>query len=157
METTDQPPTLSDQPEIPERAIVYVVTSGRYSEYSIDGVFDTRDMAQEFADPFPGMRIEEYTLNPVIPEIRAGLTAFSIYMLRDGSLAQDPNDIGYWTSRPEASIVPPEATRRWADLFRGRAVLCCICWARDAQHAIKIANERRAQLIALNQWPEEGA
>lgn len=29
----------------------------------------------------------------------------------------------------------------------------CICvWAEDSKHAVKIANEKRIQLIALNRW-----
>ncbi len=155
MTVTDRPPTRFDIPQVPERPTIYVVTSGDYSDYSVDGVFDQRDMAQEFVDRIPGARIEEYSLNPAVPEIRAGFSAFSVYMLRDGSLLQDLGDLGYWTSRPEASIVPPEVSIRWANRFRGRAVLYCTCWARDAQHAVKIANEHRAQFIALNQWAED--
>ena len=38
------------------------------------------------------------------------------------------------------------------DPIKDRVVMVCNTLARDKQHAVKIANEKRAQLIASDQW-----
>lgn len=45
---------------------VYVVTSGSYSEYSIEAIFSTKEKAEDYRDWHPGCNqcIEEYTLDP---------------------------------------------------------------------------------------------
>lgn len=42
---------------------IYVVTSGDYSDYSIDAVFTDKSLAEDFADTSLDYRIEEYTAN----------------------------------------------------------------------------------------------
>lgn len=47
---------------------VYVVTSGEYSDYAIQRVFSTRELAEEFCDRFDDdTRIEEYVLDDQMP------------------------------------------------------------------------------------------
>lgn len=43
---------------------IYVVTSGEYSDYRIEGVFTDKDKAEAFADRNPEYEIEEYPANP---------------------------------------------------------------------------------------------
>lgn len=43
---------------------IYVVTSGEYSDYRIEGVFTDKDKAEAFADRNPKYEIEEYPANP---------------------------------------------------------------------------------------------
>lgn len=55
---------------------VYIVTHGCYSDYSIAGVFDTRELAEEYIQlekkksksRFNEYDVEEFTLNQVVPE-----------------------------------------------------------------------------------------
>jgi hypothetical protein len=42
----------------------------------------------------------------------------------------------------------------WRDL-NGEAMLLVDTFAKDEQHAVKIANEKRVQLIAAGEWPEK--
>ncbi len=41
-------------------------------------------------------------------------------------------------------------------LFWGRNMLRVITWAADHEHAVKIANEKRTQLLANNVWRDDG-
>ena len=48
---------------------IYIVTSGEYSRYKIDGVFDCKEKADQFMKTFSGdewdkPRIEIFELNP---------------------------------------------------------------------------------------------
>lgn len=55
---------------VEERKMVYVVTSGEYSDYAIDCIFDTLEEAEKYVmihsngNP-DDMRVEEYPLNSV--------------------------------------------------------------------------------------------
>lgn len=50
--------------------IIYVVTSGEYSDYGIDAVFDTRELAEAFlasrAELYTIFQIEEYPINKYV-------------------------------------------------------------------------------------------
>ena len=49
---------------------IYIVTSGEYSDYRIDAVFDTKELAENFvesrAELYYKARIEEYPLNKYV-------------------------------------------------------------------------------------------
>lgn len=124
---------------------VYIVTTGRYSDYSIIAVFDSMELAQAFIDSNDFGSdindIEEYELNPNKTDLAAGRKGFEIEMNKDGtticcnmnrSYSHKPNNI----------------------YFRFN-LMCLDCYADDDQHAIKIANEKRVQILALNRWGEE--
>jgi hypothetical protein len=43
---------------------VFVVTSGDYEEYTINGVFSTKEKAEEYVDTFPQGSVQEWELDP---------------------------------------------------------------------------------------------
>lgn len=53
---------LFGQPVVPLKT-AYVVTSGEYSDYQIDGVFSDKDKADFFADKDGGRSVEEYDID----------------------------------------------------------------------------------------------
>lgn len=147
--------------------MAFVVTDGDYSDYHVVAVFDDRGAAERFVATNSlqftqwwqntQYRIEEYALNAVTPQVPAGYSGWYVKMLHDGSLADDKYDpVGAYqpfvvSDKGEVAL----AGLRWhvLNLDNERTCLYVTCLARDQQHAIKIANEKRAELIATGQFP----
>jgi hypothetical protein len=120
---------------------VYVVTTGCYSDYRIEGVFSTGEKAKEFisATGIEGDgEIETWILDAHIDKTERGYNFYTVKMRRDGNVVS----IGKET---------PLSARHW---ITGGRVDCLYTslWARDKEHAVKIANEQRARIIALGLW-----
>jgi hypothetical protein len=123
-------------------ATAYIVTQGEYSDYKIVAVFSTRELAEAFLrvydsqGTYDSADIEEHEIDPHQSEINAGLKVYEVTMDIDGNNA-----------KAELNSDPDAGTEfyilRNYQQFYGRTT----CWARDEQHAIKIANERR--IVAL--------
>ena len=127
---------------------VYVVTDGYYSDRHIVGIYTDKEMAdRSMALEGREAEVEVFTLNPSGEELRQGLTAFEIQMTRTGLVIKSEAVAPSWIFN-ERVISPPR------DDF-GVAFLRTYVWAKDAEHAVKIANERRSRLIASNQWETE--
>lgn len=142
---------------------IYVLTQGSYSDYSIVGIFSTRQKAEEFRTLVkPGYDgyndLEEWTLDPDAPEkIRHGYSIWNVTMLRDGTVEDSSvRDLDYYNV--SRALDPPYIWERAkAPYYRGKGVPNCLdaaVWAKSRTHAIKIVNEYRAQFIANNKWPE---
>lgn len=133
------------------RATVYIVTEGSYSDYHIIAVFDSAKKAQDFIDAYvPGGEIEKFELNPCELELREGWKYYCVEMERDGS-AHVRTD-GALDYIKEAMQNESNLVLRHSGNNVFRTALETYCLAKDEQHAIKIANERRAQLIASGEW-----
>ena len=120
--------------------IVYVVTSGSYSDYHIDAVFSEKELAEAYkerwGEPYDS-HVGEWDLDSPDPYQHPGLSCFQIQMGRSGDT--------HYISK----IAPPlgeDEIRQ--SLWKGEPLIEVFCWARDEQHAIKIANERRTRAIA---------
>lgn len=148
-----------------EKKSVWVVEQGSYSDYGVLGVFSTREAAEmmaarinEAADRCDEeATVAEWPLDPGVDALRAGLWRFDIWMKEDGSAdsvypasdwkelpAEDPSHgLGNTFEMRILSVHPVPTKERQ---LRARV------WARDREHAIKIANERRVQLVASGEW-----
>ena len=123
--------------------ILYVVTSGEYSDYKIESIFSTKEKAEKFCSLFPEDAfqkpdIEEYELDEYSNKDKK---EFRVSMSIDGHVnfvyQIDPGDIDK------------------ESCFFHKNLLYSCCYADDTQHAIKITNERRVKLIALGLWGKE--
>lgn len=133
---------------------VYLVTQGDYSDYHICGAYSTMELAEQAALAYgPETNIEEHVLD-VMPALPHGMYVFVVTMGRDGDThsvfrmdstlpgdyyqiewGEQRHPCGHWRpSRPKGDNID------------------FTMFARDETHAIKIANERRAQLIAMDSW-----
>lgn len=127
---------------------VFVVTSGSYSDYRIEAVFSSRLLADGFASCFADCQVTEWELDAEQYKIRPdGKILFSVNMGRDG----DGQARKCSTDETESPLEYIESgmigsTHYAAEIFG-------TLYARDEQHAIKIANEKRGQLIAEDKWP----
>lgn len=133
---------------------VYLVSSGEYSDYGIRAVFSTKELAelyiQSLGDPqgyTEKMMIEEYPLDENEAHIRDGFHPYQVRMERDGTTTKIRLDT--WDASV-ASTVSLVDGRYWRET--GRKELWVSCVAKDEQHAVKIANEKRIQLIATGAW-----
>lgn len=116
--------------------IIYIVTNGEYSDYHIEGVFDDKARAELLCKSFPDGTVEEWTLNPEIPyldKLANGLKCYNVYNYHNELTAMENN-----RSRDEEFL--PENIGE--EFFTVAYV-----FAKDEQHAIKIAAEKIAKYI----------
>jgi hypothetical protein len=124
---------------------IYVVTHGQYSDYRILTVCSTRELAERALKMLQvDAKIEEFDLDAVM-QVRPGYRPYSVYMARDGESRIDEGDA--WERD-----APGKFTTHVEIL--GNNLIYLEVWAKDADHAVKIANEKRIQTIANGEWPE---
>lgn len=121
---------------------VYIVTQGEYSDYHIEGVFSTREKAQEYLDHIGSAwnaGIEEYNIDEETPR---GVFLYNVKILDDGGKAV-----------VEIMERDDRFTYRRKDVFGYHFTFITGWWfnveAEDAKHAVKIASERLMQIKAL--------
>jgi hypothetical protein len=117
----------------------YIVTDGEYSDYRIIGVFTKRDKAEACIRNLGSGRVEEYPCDPAV---------VSKYTYDHWYVRMDVNGDAEEVAR-ESNEVKHGYT--WWPPY-GDDYVFFHCDARDAEHAVKIANEKRGQLIALGWW-----
>ena len=125
---------------------IWVIEQGSYSDYRVVGVFSTKESAEKFMslmdENYETPCITEWTLDPMIDEINKGLLPFSINMDIDGNTKRIRKAEGH-NMNGGLSVC---GRAMWNDDGVYGTV-----WAKDEQHAVKIANEfRTGQLIAGN-------
>jgi hypothetical protein len=123
----------------------YVVVTGHYSDYSIQGVFTDKLLAEKLVKMLNNQaneahywaredaRIEKFFLNLSIDEFQVT----TVRMAKDGSVLEILHAVGRDTASHN---------------FDALNNLLWSIYGRDEQRAIKVANEKRAQLIANNLW-----
>lgn len=132
-----------------ERKFVYLVTSGRYSDYGVEAVFDSREAAEEFrqfSDSRKGRwhdetnELEVYPLNPLVEERRQGLSVYFVTIAHDTTVM-----------RCEERITDGSIGEALAEPWRGQGgggAFSGHVLARDEAHAVKVMSERRARFLA---------
>lgn len=138
---------------------VYVLTSGIYSNYRIVGIFSTRAMADKFRAAVPESDYNEtevHQLDSDAPDlIRRGYSLYHVTMLRDGTTERvERQEVGAYIVG-EAAKEPRVWRRTRAAYYKDKGVpdaLTATVWAKSDEAAIKIVNEKRAQMIAAGKW-----
>jgi hypothetical protein len=119
---------------------IYVVTDGSYSDYGIKAVFSTMEKAEEAKRLFGSTNaIEEYELD-ALPDHPIGMLLYSVRMKFDGTI----DDVRIADASDDSSSL------EWRSTYKNHVDFTM--WARDKEHATKIAIERRAPLIANGLW-----
>jgi len=138
-------PYLDTTPVEPRKA--WIVSSGEYSDYGVEAIFTTREKAQAYCDAakeiVSDVAVEEFELDPE-PPVVAALT--TVYMRKDGHVVND-------YSRTQNAH--DEGFRFYSETDGGYVV-----WkvkTDDRKRAIKVVNEKRAQLIACDAWGDDEA
>ncbi len=132
--------------------LVYLVESGSYSDYHVVGVYSTRENAQLVAEKIGG-DVAERPLDLAADELRKGFTTWQVLMDRTGA--------AHLVRRQEFSDYrldnEAHVWRKGTPMLPMNLPDCLsvTCLARSERHAIKIANEKRTQMIAQGDWEEE--
>jgi len=131
---------------------VWALEDGDYSDYHVIGVFSSEANAKLAAIQFGGS-VVEWPLDPAVDEINAGLSTFIVWMHRDGYVERCET----WQPSPYHPNGEMMLWRRsQAPAYRGTPkaidIINATVWARDENHAVKIVNEHRSQLIASGEW-----
>jgi len=120
---------------------IYIVTSGCYSDREVVAAYTTPELAEsakKICDEDGD--IIEMELDQM-PAHEPGTKLYLLYMLRNGDVKQQPCAISAFSESEEVvewTWETEESKKGWT--FK--------VWARDEAHAVKIAGEKRAMLIA---------
>lgn len=140
---------------------VYIVTKGEYSDYGIEGVFLDRVLADEFAAQRHAS-VSVWTIGEL--DVPMGHRHYRVTMDEEGNTEQfgvDEIAVDEGREKDEFDYEGDEDgpkskwgyCERW--IYTGYRRFY-ITTDMGEEGAIKIANERRVQLIAANQWPRNG-
>lgn len=123
---------------------LFVVTSGEYSDRKITGIYSSKDKAELAQKLFATENeIEEWELDSM-PMSPPGMLLFKVRMEKNG------------TVRDCYAVDSSVKWDQWSPAIEVPAV-DFVVWARDNTHAIKVANEKRTQLIASGEWTTDYA
>jgi hypothetical protein len=123
---------------------IWVCSTGDYSDRYDTCAYTDEATAKAVSAAYGWNNPEELEVDPPVPvEIPQGLTYYRVRMSRDGSTNsyRSIEPIGY--PAEDAHYPVTQWTRQESFVF--------YCWARDAEHAVKIANERRIIWLANEQ------
>lgn len=137
---------------------VYAISAGEYSDWRVLGIFTTREKAEAFLKHYnegPITDRDRYScLNPDIIEFKLdaltskqeqGLFNYQVEMSEDGIVTDISIEAFYERDIDELTETRIELWKTPTDPVR----LTCHCWAKDYDHATKIASDYRRQIIAL--------
>jgi hypothetical protein len=140
---------------------VFALEDGEYSDYHVIGIYTTKERAESVQKAVGGT-IAEWELDPGWSEINKGLNVYLVWMLRDGTTERvDLQDVSsYSKERHRSGSHSLEGhsylwQRTQASAYKRKGIpdcLNCTVWARNEKHAVKIANEKRVQMIANGEW-----
>lgn len=127
---------------------VYVCTSGDYSDFKIEGIFSTKEKAEEYYNFFKDLNdIEEWELDNFGFDKFKGSQFYKVTVDLEGNKKNIEVTKSCSCDFPENRYSLYNENRDDATKERfGYGY----CWAKDEEHALKIINEQRAQYIAGN-------
>jgi hypothetical protein len=132
---------------------VYIVTKGSYSDYSLVGVYSSKELAQADSDAYTGSNgVSEWELDTINPMVKQGFKYYRVQMQGNGDSSaylEDPPERSREDRREFEYKDYKTGEREWLDEWE------LFCWAKDGRHAAKIANERRGAMIASGEWYSE--
>ena len=122
---------------------IYILTEGDYSDYHIVATYSTKELAEEAQNHCPNSDIEEYELDALeIPEHPPGHTAWSV------NINAKTNAI-HWVYQQTSLggyFEPKENYYEYGGINREingeLSAFIVHCWARDKEHAEKIALDK---------------
>jgi hypothetical protein len=128
-------------------SICYAISTGEYSDYQVCAIFTTREKAEAAKDAYGAdAEIEEFRLDPVIPERSAGRRLYhcSKCSVSGQVYAHSANlsDLSFYNSLTldYASYFEPHPRGKSSQVY---------VFARDPEHAVKIAAEKFAKAEAI--------
>lgn len=133
---------------------IYILTDGSYSDYHIVGATTDEKVALELKEKL-GAGIEEFE-NISCTDIHSiqGMRRYRVTMMRNGNtFGRTTIDENFTYYVPEFQSKPEYNVYQHVDHKEPRMGVSC--WARNVDHAVKIANEIRIGLIAQNMFKNQ--
>lgn len=134
--------------------LIYLVSSGQHSDYMVEGIYSTKELAEEanklYEEENP---IEEFELDKA-PDHPSGMYPYFVLMDKDGN-SRKVGLVGLITIRNcelSGKWYWKNARDRGCRILTDETFCEFYMFAKDETHAVKIANERRAMLIANGEW-----
>ncbi len=137
---------------------IYAIEQGEYSDYRVVGVYSTKEGADAVCaalnnpDPYSDAAVVEWKMDKAVDVIKKGYKPFHIWMMKDGTVERADVTSLDSSNIDEDSYVWRRSQVKYGAQASKPDILNATVIARDQKHAIKIVNERRIQLLALNQW-----
>jgi len=121
--------------------VCYIITSGEYSIYTIEAIFDSYDLANAALPHYDNARIEEFPLNPEHRTNPDGLIGYQCYLWDRGEINPKVRSIKKMGTVDIGKVIPALSNVGSPSVY---------VWAKDHDHAIKIASEKFAQQRAID-------
>lgn len=139
-----------------EHKKIYIITAGKYSDYHIVGVAESKEVADELLSKYNGLEspsIEEYKINSKndILEIQ-NKNYYIVRMDREGNSDSEEWEGCYTDIDKEIEL---SYLGRFSKIHPNTPAMIMYVWANNLTHAVKIANEKRVQMIASGLWDEK--
>jgi len=119
--------------------MIYIVTHGDYSDYTIKGVFSTEEDAEAFRNYYNYDYVEDHGLDQKLPDIEPMDLWQYTYEIKNAY-----GQTGDRLKRVSNDCMEHE----WKELSWGDYIgALCVFWAKDESHAEEIAAERLNELL----------
>lgn len=136
---------------------VFVVTKGKYSDYSVYGIFVDKNVAEEYAhqlsDKYDTARVE---VRPILTKANLhapiGFRGYHVVMDENGDSTVQREEI----RENFETFGYPQVDYKNGEFFHTGLYELCVMTDKGESGAVKIANERRIQLIQQGIWPKKG-
>jgi hypothetical protein len=112
---------------------VFIVTSGEYSDYAIDAVFSSEELAETFAG-LKGGNVEQHNLNEALPTFKE----FWVLIGTNGDVIE---------SRLHENDVYHKAPETYGPICNHHNALNVVCRCETEAEAIKIAGDERVKWL----------
>ena len=123
---------------------IYVITAGMCDDYDVVAVFSDKDVADRFVELNGFCEVGEYELDKMETQVKKGLVPWEVVIwLSDGEVHNtglvefDLNDF-----RPDVVFHKDKGFT-----VEEESYLRVTCYAKNGEHAVKIAAEKRAEYI----------
>lgn len=126
---------------------IWGVSSGSYSDYSVEALFSSKEKAQEFLDEYiklePEARLEEFDHDPEPPK---AVQVIEVRIAENGDVVRVRGPL--WQRERAVGFC-------WyglANVWKGPMVMSWLVATSEKERAIKVANEKRAIILANEAW-----
>ncbi len=147
---------------------IFAVEAGGFDDYGVRALFTSREMAQRYADAFPENHeasVNPWELDLIAPQVTQGYKRYTINMASDGTLIEihqmspdverdelQKHDkcLGYRLANlPEGwSKVERKAQSYASNICTGPGLIGGV-WARNEEHALALAEEKRREFYDI--------
>ena len=124
-------------------AKVYMVTDGSYSDYRVLGIYSTKAKAEKAKVLFNADNDIDPIEMDATPEVPPGMLRWVVEIDRNGNV--------HVVSRENCDY-PMDRASVWKPFDSDVTYLRAALWAKDEEHAVKVANEWRTRIVANNLW-----